>query len=89
MDLEWDEAKREETLRERGLDFADAEAVFSGPTVAFRDERREYGEDRTNTIGFLDGRMVVVVWTQRGGARRITSMRKANEREQARYGGVG
>jgi uncharacterized DUF497 family protein len=30
--------------------------------------------------------MVVVVWTQRGEARHIISMRKANEREQAKYG---
>ncbi|HEV7368581.1 BrnT family toxin [Arenibaculum sp.] len=29
---------------------------------------------------------VVVVWTARGGARRIISMRKANEHEQALYG---
>lgn len=33
----------------------------------------------------LDGRMVVMVWTLRGEARRIISLRKANEREQARY----
>jgi uncharacterized DUF497 family protein len=29
--------------------------------------------------------MVVVVWTQRGEARHVISMRKANDREQARY----
>jgi uncharacterized DUF497 family protein len=38
------------------------------------------------TIGRLDGRMVVTVWTPRGAARRIVSLRKANEREQALYG---
>jgi uncharacterized DUF497 family protein len=37
-------------------------------------------------VGFLDGRMVVVAWTPRGEARRIISMRKANEREQERFG---
>ncbi len=40
---------------------------------------------RTQTYGRLDGRMVVVVWTDRGDDRRIISMRKANDREQARY----
>jgi uncharacterized DUF497 family protein len=29
--------------------------------------------------------MVTVVWTPRGNARRIISMRKCNDREQARY----
>ena len=37
------------------------------------------------TVGLMADRMVVVVWTQRGDARHIISMRKANEREQARY----
>jgi uncharacterized DUF497 family protein len=30
--------------------------------------------------------MVVTVWIPRGAARRIVSLRKANEREQALYG---
>ncbi|SEG35954.1 hypothetical protein SAMN05216242_1631, partial [Thauera chlorobenzoica] len=47
--------------------------------------REDYSEPRHITVGKLDGRMVVMVWTPRGEARRIISMRKANEREQARY----
>jgi uncharacterized protein len=45
-----------------------------------------YGEARFITIGRLDRRMVVLVWTPRGVSRRIISMRKANAREQALYG---
>lgn len=45
-----------------------------------------YGEARYITIGLLDERMVILVWTHRQGARRVISMRKANEREQVRYG---
>ena len=37
------------------------------------------------TVGVLDQRLVVLVWTLRGEARRIISMRKANEREKAFY----
>ncbi|HUD31458.1 MAG TPA: BrnT family toxin, partial [Variovorax sp.] len=40
---------------------------------------------RKGTFGALAGRMVVVVWTPRGAARRIISMRYANDREIARY----
>jgi uncharacterized DUF497 family protein len=46
----------------------------------------DYGEIRFITIGRLDRRMVVMVWTQRGATRRIISLRKANAREQAFYG---
>ncbi len=37
------------------------------------------------TVGKLEGRLVMVVWTPRGKTRRIISMRKCNEREQTRY----
>ena len=36
-------------------------------------------------MGYLDLRLVVLVWTLRGELRRIISMRKANEREKAFY----
>lgn len=78
----WDETKRAKTLAERGLDFSDAEQVFSEPRrFTLPDERREYGEPRFITYGWLRGRVVVVVWTPRGTGRRIISMRKANDRE--------
>ena len=86
MALVYDPAKRDRTLRERGLDFARCDEVFSGPSYEARDTRQDYSEDRRITYGWLDGRMVVVVWTSRDGARRIISLRKANDREQARYG---
>jgi uncharacterized protein len=73
-------------LRERGLDFAEAEPVFAGPTLWILDDRFEYGETRYVTYGLLRGRMVVVCWTPRGQDRHVFSMRKANDREQKRYG---
>jgi len=86
MQITFDPAKREWTLRERGLDFADAVEVFRGPTLDAADERQDYGELRMITVGFLHGRMVITVWTPRNDARHVISMRKANDREKARYG---
>lgn len=85
MAVEFDAAKRAATLKARGLDMARAGEVFTGATLTVEDDRRDYGEDRFITIGFLDGRMVILVWTPRSSARRIISMRRANEREQALY----
>jgi uncharacterized protein len=83
--ITFDPVKRDRALSDRGLDFADAVAVFEGPTFSAVDDRIDYGEQRTLTFGLLRDRMVVVVWTARGDARHVISMRKANEREQARY----
>lgn len=84
--ISYDPQKRADTLERRGLDFEDASRVFAGPTVDFVDDRRDYGEVRWITFGKLDGRLMVVVWTNRNDARHIISMRKANEREKEKYG---
>lgn len=86
MDVTFDPDKRAATLQQRGLDMARAGEVLADLIVTVADDRRDYGEPRFISIGYLDGRMVLVAWTPRGPARRIISMRKANEREQARYG---
>ena len=85
MQIEFDEAKRAKTLQERTLDFADAAKVFAGATLDMQDGRAEYGEHRFISMGLLDGRVVVLVWTPRGEARRIISMRFANERERKQF----
>jgi uncharacterized protein len=79
-------AKREWALVHRGLDFpVDAERAFSGETVTMIDERFDYGEVRQISAGFLEDRMVVIVWTQRGTSRHIISMRYCHGKEEKRW----
>ena len=82
MNVSFDPVKRATTLRERGLDFADAGLVFAREIATDQDTRRDYGEDRYITAGYLEDRMVVIVWTPRPGARHIISMRYCHEREE-------
>jgi uncharacterized protein len=82
--LTYDPAKREKALKERGLDFEDALLVFEGTTIEVEDKRKDYGERRVVCYGRLEDRMVVVGYTPRGAVRYVFSMRKANDREQAR-----
>ncbi len=63
MKITFDLAKRDRTLRERGLDFADAARLFAGLTATVEDRRKAYAEPRFITAGDLDGRLVVTVWT--------------------------
>lgn len=85
MKITFDPAKRTATRQQRGLDFLDAAEVFAGRELTVEDTRREYGERRLQTVGYLAGRMVMVVWTPRGDARHVISMRKCNEKERSRY----
>ena len=59
--------------------------MLEGPVFTFPDERFYYSEERCITAGMLGGRMVIVVWTPTEEGRRVISMRKAIDREQARY----
>lgn len=85
MNIEFDDSKRDQTLLERGLNFARANVVFEGVHFTPQDTRVDYDEDRFITVGWLDARLVVLVWTPRGEVRRIISMRKANDREKTLY----
>jgi uncharacterized DUF497 family protein len=74
VETTYDPTKRDWTPKHRGIDFAvDAEKVFSGITVTVADDRFDYGEVGRISAGFLDGRMVVIVWTERGTSRHIIS----------------
>jgi hypothetical protein len=84
--ISFDPEKRNWTLAVRGLDFAEAaELIEDGASFEFVDDRRDYGETRITTIGLLRGRMIVVIWTKRDDDHHVISMRKANDREYARY----
>ncbi len=89
MKFEWDEAKNERNIRRHGFDLSDAERVFTGPFPLFvrLDTREDYGEDRWQGIGILDGVVVVViVFTEpRTDVIRIISMRKATKNERTDY----
>ncbi len=85
MRFEWDAAKNRSNFAKHGLDFADAELVFTGPCVTFVDDRFDYAEERFVTLGLLAGRLVAIAHAPRDEATRIISMRKANRREQKIY----
>ncbi len=80
---EWNEFKRRENLRQHGLDFADAKAVFVDVTFTFEDDRFVYGEQRFVTLGFFAGRVVSIAYTESPGCIRLISFRGATRREQA------
>jgi uncharacterized protein len=83
--ITYDPPKRAETLKHRNLDFEDAPKLFAGPHFQMEDDRQDYGETRWIAVGRLGRTMVAVVWTPRGDARRIISMRKCNAKERQRF----
>jgi len=64
---------------------ARANEIFESPHMDQIDCRKNYGEIRVFSFGYLGNIPVVVVWTYRGIKRRIISLRRANEREIKKY----
>ena len=81
MRFVWHEPKRQANLKKHGLDFADAERVFAGPTFAFEDDREAYGEQHWVTLGLLGEKVVVIVHTETEEEIRVISMREADKNE--------
>ena len=85
MQFEWDEQKRITNIRKHGFDFRDARKVFRSPMLVAPDDQYDYGEDRWIGIGMLEGRVVVVIFTERNDTIRIISIMKALTHERIRY----
>jgi len=85
MEFIWSPQKRVANLKKHGLDFADAERVFSGYTQTSHDNRFAYGEMRYITVGMLGGKCVAIAHTEAEGEIRIISMRKAERYERELY----
>ena len=86
MDFEWDEAKNRLNIAKHGIGFARASTIFAGPTLDTVDNRTDYGEVRTISLGMLDGILLLaVIRTERDGVMRLNSARRANRIERRRY----
>jgi uncharacterized DUF497 family protein len=81
MKFEWDESKRDSNLIKHGVDFLLAVMLFDGRSVVTAPSRRR-AEERYMTTGVIAGRFFTAVWTWRGDAVRLISVRRARNEEE-------
>lgn len=85
MQIEYDPAKNERNIRERGLSFERA-ADFDFDRALYRlDDRGDYGERRIRALGYIGDYLYSLVYTMRGEVLRVISLRRANRREVRVY----
>ncbi len=85
MEIEFDPEKNDRNVRERGISFDQARDFEWDGALVWRDTRRDYSEERFIALGLIGERLHSLVFTVRGDAVRIISLRKANRREELRY----
>jgi uncharacterized DUF497 family protein len=85
MIISYDPDKSARNQAERGLPF-DLVAGFEWSTaVVIEDVRKDYGEQRFRVLGYIGERLHALVFTPRGDAVHVISLRKANVREVKKY----
>jgi uncharacterized DUF497 family protein len=85
IEFEWDEEKNRINIRNHGLSLADGEDVFYDPFRMIRPDKGS-GEERWQTLG-MAGKVLFVVYTERGEKTRIISVRIAEPFERRIYYG--
>jgi uncharacterized DUF497 family protein len=87
LSFEWDERKAKSNLAKHGVSFADASTVFGDPrSLTIPDPAHSHAEARAIVLGLShQGKLLVVVHTERGNRIRIISARLAGRRERKTY----
>ena len=87
MDFEWDQIKAEFNLAKHGVSFTEAVTVFGDPLeMTIPDPDHSEGEARFLSMGCtIQGRLLVVAYTERQGRVRLISAREAAPGERRRY----
>lgn len=81
--FEWDPFKAEANIEKHDVSFSSAANVLLG--LALTRSADGESENRFTSLGVLQGRAIVVVWTPRANAVRIISARRARRNEREAY----
>lgn len=86
-EFEWDDEKQRTNLLKHGFDFAVAKEIFDGRSVLTVSSSRG-DEVRFASTGLLEDVMCTAIWTEREGAIRLISVRRARDVEERAYRSV-
>jgi uncharacterized DUF497 family protein len=87
IQFEWDENKDESNFAKHGVSFHEAKTVFDDPFVlTILDPDHSVTEIHYIDLGYsADGRLLIVIYIERGDKIRIISSREAEKYERREY----
>lgn len=85
MTIKFDEAKSSKNVRHRGLPFSMVADFQWETALVIRDDRRDYGEERSLAFGAINSELYALVFTVRDDNIRVISLRRANRKERKRW----
>ena len=85
MQITFGETKEALNQSKHGLSLSEAEKLEWDDALIWQDTRRDCGEVRMVALGVIGVRLYCVIFVDREDARRIISLRKANQKEFDKY----
>lgn len=86
MEISFDPTKNQRNIAERGLSFERVVAFDFETAKVWQDTRKTYPDARFVALGYLDGRLHVLIFGETESGIRVISFRKANPREGVKHG---
>lgn len=84
IEVKWDENKRLSNIAKHGFDFVRARDILLGNHIIIS-SKYQSDEQRYLAVGIIDGRFATIVYTMRGDAYRIISIRSARDEERRKH----
>jgi len=82
----YDETKRQTNIvKHHGIDLALCECIFDSPMLTQEDTRNSYGEQRLKSLGWMNDRVVVLMWTDREAGPHLISCRYGDKHETKHF----
>ena len=83
MEFEWDVEKNKANRIKHGISFERAVAIWDSVHLEVEGIARSEDDERRNaTIGWIEGKLFLAVWTWREGKIRLISVRRARKNEE-------
>ena len=82
----YDETKRQiNMVKHDGIDLAMCESIFDSPMLTKEDTRDAYGEQRLQSLGWMNSRVVMLAWAERATGPHLISCRYGDKHETKLY----
>lgn len=85
MIFEWDPEKNRQNTIKHGVTFEQALQIWTGSHIEVKDIAYAKDETRSATLGLIDNRLYVAIWTKRNDRTRLITVRRARKNEEEIY----
>lgn len=82
MKFEWNPRKSSANKKKHGVSFEEAMNIWKDVHIDVKNIAKSESEFRSATLGIINGKIYVAIWTKRNSTLRLITVRKARKNEE-------